>query len=212
MSNITHRRGSVPTLPNTAQAYKEAQRVLVKFYVLQHGSEPSKEEKLGSFCYSQESLSAMDQIRPEAEAALAELKKQARPATLEEITIQIAKLGRSFNPSGREGDISGFGSELLDYVLAENPAIGDIDEARRDLVLNRKLRFMPAIYEVIESIATARGSRELMTSQIERLVSDSIRDRIAAHLEEEDRRRQAWKQEWERQLRVIEDRKKERIQ
>jgi hypothetical protein len=178
MSNdITETRRGAITAPAAGfeQTKQRVQQVLDRFYKLLHGEDPPIglyiEGPSWRFPLTEKSLPALDAIRPEAEAAFADLQRQARPATLEEIVKQIA--------NGTEGDISGFGSELLDYVLETKPAIGDIDEARHALVLAKVSGWMPSIGEVVEAIAQAKESRQTLTIQIHTIMTG--RDRIVAH-------------------------------
>jgi hypothetical protein len=91
---------------------------------------------------------------------LDELKALSLPATKLRIAKCLALLVKSF-PNAGSADAEIYGGMLLQDVVAAKPTIGDIEETCRHIRGTSK--FLPTIAEVLETLATAKETRQTIT-------------------------------------------------
>lgn len=134
-----------------------------------------------------EKLAALNDVLPHVQTVLSELQELGRRATKTEIAKHLALLVKSIpNPGGAaDGEI--YGRMLVEDISADQPAIGDLQDACRQI--RRTSTFLPSIAEVFTEIGEAQNRRRShlnqMTGIIEskkELESNVERERRVANL------------------------------
>jgi hypothetical protein len=163
-NSLVDKNNNLPHRPRTESILARAEQVMLLPYPPRDGLRGHSAATL---------LAAFDAALPELEAALRELQNLGRPATKVEIAKDLALLVKSYPNSGTtDGEV--YGRMLIEDVAAEQPAIGDLAPACRNI--RRTSKFLPSISEVLQAIAGAKNRREDLVYQLTRLIKS--RDRL----------------------------------
>jgi hypothetical protein len=156
--SIVERNQALPDLPRNEQIIRRVDQVMRDRYA------PLKEIRLYS---AAERLKALQAVLLDAMSVLEQLESLAAPATKTEIAKHLALLVKSF-PNAGSADCEVYGRMLIEDVAADLPAIGDIEDACRQI--RRTCRFLPTIAEVIEAIRVAKSRRRAQAGRITELI------------------------------------------
>jgi hypothetical protein len=153
--SIVERNQALPDLPRNEQIFRRVNQVMRQRYAYRPLETAA------------DKLAAVQAILPDAMSVLEQLESLAAPATKTEIAQHLALLVKSFpNAGNADGEV--YGRMLIEDVATDLPAIGDIEDACRQI--RKTSRFLPTIAEVIEAIGKAKSRRCAHTDRITELI------------------------------------------
>lgn len=164
------------------------------------------EERAPNVSYHEHLLQVTETVLPEAGKHLAQLEKLSAPASKVEIANHLAVLLKSFPNGGKDDGAQVFGRMLCEDVGAQEPTIGGLEAACRQL--RRTCRFIPTIAEVLAALTEVEEQQRKCIDAIANLPEH--RERLAARVQENRARSEEVEREWEdwkRKEREREDRK-----
>jgi hypothetical protein len=185
MNELVKFNESLPRLRTEEHTLRNASALIDRWRQAHHEIIPHGQS------YHEHLLAAVDEIIPAADKICAGLAKLSKPAAKIEIAKHLALLLKSFPNAGKD-NAEVFGRMLCEDVGAQQPTIGGLEAACREL--RRTCRFLPTICEILTALAEAEASQGKIIGTLSSF--PEIRQKLVTRIAEEKAKDEAVKREY----------------